>query len=429
MIKSKAMLIFITLVIAIIALVALRQYSQLQMNNPAIPKKLDMSNAPTQSAEVERTSNEVSSSDTRIKEEKITAPVVASMVEARMTKTALLANGCFWCAENDLEKRSGVINVVSGYAGGTTESPTYKNYSAGGHREVVLVTYDANVISFANLVEHTIKHGDPTDSGGSFFDRGQEYAPAIYFETAEEEREARRVIGAVDALKVFTSPLPLRVEPRIKFWPAEDYHQDYAKKNPIRYSYYRGGSGRDAFIKTHWGDKAGEFTVSSIPKNINMNNTTPVVSITKPWLVFVKPTEEKLRATLTPLQYKVTQEDGTEPSFNNVYDKNYSEGIYVDIVSGEPLYLSKDKYDSGTGWPSFVKPISLDVLTLKEDNTFFSKRTEVRSRIADSHIGHVFSDGPTDRGGLRYCMNSAALRFVPKADMEREGYAEYISHL
>jgi len=423
------MLIFITLVIAIIALIAFRQYVLPQMSNPTIPKNVDVRSAPTQVAEVEKTNNEVTEG---LMMETVGAPAVpaaAPLAKDRLTKTALLANGCFWCAENDLEKKNGVIDVVSGYAGGTTEFPTYKNYSAGGHREVVLVTYDANVISFANLVEHTIKHGDPTDSGGSFFDRGQEYAPAIYFEIAEEEKEARRVIGAVDALKVFTLPLPLRVEPRIKFWPAEEYHQDYAKKNPIRYGYYRGGSGRDAFIKTHWGDKAGEFTVSSIPKNINMNNTTPVVSITKPWLVFVKPTEEKLRATLTPLQYKVTQEDGTEPSFNNIYDKNYAEGIYVDIVSGEPLYLSKDKYDSGTGWPSFVKPISLDVFTLKEDNTFFSKRTEVRSRIADSHIGHVFNDGPTDRGGLRYCMNSAALRFVPKADMEREGYAEYISQL
>lgn len=336
-------------------------------------------------------------------------------------KTALLANGCFWCAEHDLEKLTGVIDVVSGYAGGSSENPTYKNYAAGGHREVVHVTYNENVISYANLVEHIIKHGDPTDTSGSFGDRGQEYAPALYYENDFEKNEAYRVIQAIDALHVFEAPLPLLVIPRVAFWPAEEYHQDYSEKNPVRYNLYRGASGRNAFIKKYWGDSADTFTVPAV--QAPQNSGSPIVSKEKTWASFLKPTDEELRVLLTPLQYKVTQEEGTETPFKNAYDKNYAEGIYVDIVSGEPLFFSKDKYDSGTGWPSFVKPISLDVVTLKEDNGIFAKRTEVRSRYADSHVGHVFTDGPQDRGGMRYCMNSAALRFVPRASMEKEGYA------
>lgn len=331
-------------------------------------------------------------------------------------KTALFANGCFWCAEHDLEEVGGVIDVVSGYAGGETENPTYENYIDGGHREVVLVTYDANQVSFANLVESVVKHGDPTDSAGSFNDRGAQYAPAIYYETEAEKVDARHVIESIDALRVFDKPLSLIVISRVKFWPAEEYHQDYAKKNPLRYGYYRSGSGRNAFIEKYWGDKANEFTVSAQLESVRRVS----------WEGFIKPPEEKLRTLLTPLQYAVTQEDDTEPPFNNLYDKNEADGIYVDVVSGEPLFSSADKYDSKTGWPSFVRPISDSAVVLKEDKRLFSTRVEVRSRYGDNHLGHVFPDGPTDRGGKRYCMNSAALRFVPKADMEKEGYGEYI---
>lgn len=339
-------------------------------------------------------------------------------------KTALLANGCFWCVEHDLEEVFGVIDIVSGYAGGSSENPTYGNYIGGNHREVVLVTYDAQKVSYANLVEHIIKHGDPTDATGSFGDRGTQYAPAIYFENTTEESDARKVITAIDALHVFDKPLPLIVIPRVKFWSAEEYHQDYAQKNPLRYNYYRLASGRDSFIKKYWGDTAEEFTVSAKPGVVLNTSGTEQVSFNKDsWNFFVKPSEEVLRSMLTKLQYRVTQEEGTETPFLNEYDENYEEGIYVDIISGEPLYLSKDKYDSGTGWPSFVKPISLDVVVLKEDKGFFSTRTEIRSRYADSHVGHVFDDGPTDRGGKRYCMNSAAMRFVPRIEMEKEGYA------
>lgn len=330
-------------------------------------------------------------------------------------RTAMFAGGCFWCVEADFEKLSGIAKVESGYAGGTTEHPTYEDYAQGGHREVVLVTYDPAKTTYRSLVEHIIFYSDPTDAGGSFHDRGVQYAPAIYFETEEEKGIAEAVIRAVLAEKVYEKPLAIAVLPRVPFWPAEEYHQDYAKKNPLRYRFYRSGSGRDAFIEKHI---QGQASLDAA-----LSSETPASGGDG---AFVKPSKESLKQTLTPIQYEVTQEEGTEPPFKNAYDKNDEAGIYVDIVSGEPLYSSLDKYDSGTGWPSFVKPISPSAVTLREDRGFFSTRTEVRSRLADSHLGHVFDDGPEDRGGKRYCMNSAALHFIPKADLEANGYGDYV---
>ena len=342
---------------------------------------------------------------------------------------AQFANGCFWCVEADLEKVEGVREVVSGYAGGTTANPTYESYSKEGHREVVFVTYDPKIVSYANLVEHILKHGDPTDSGGSFVDRGVEYSPAIYYKTEEEQNAAKDVIAAIDATGVYEKKVTIPVLQESTFYPAEAYHQDYAQNNPLKYRYYRTASGRSSFIEKHWGNDAPAFTVSEDPEVGTLMKNTMNTYTQESWKDFVKPSRDVLAGQLTPIQYKVTQEDGTEPSFKNEYDKNTAEGIYVDIVSGEPLYFSKDKYDSGTGWPSFVKPISDDVVILHEDKGFFTTRTEVRSKYADSHLGHVFDDGPVDRGGKRYCMNSAALRFIPKASMESEGYGYLLSEV
>lgn len=334
------------------------------------------------------------------------------------TATALLAGGCFWCVESDLEKVSGVIDVRSGYAGGTGENPTYEDYGQRGFREVVEVVYDPSLVSYANLVEHVIKHGDPTDSEGSFYDRGREYAPAIYYASEEERAAAAEVIAKIDALGVYEKPIAVAVIPTARFWSAEDIHQDYAKKNPLKYSYYRKSSGRDSFIKRYWGDDAGTFTVTK-SSSATMNA----------WASYKKPSDAELRTILTDVQYEVTQKDGTETPFSNEYDANKAEGIYVDILSGEPLFSSKDKFDSGTGWPSFVAPIEAGSVVLKDDKGLFGTRVEVRSRYADSHLGHVFNDGPAERGGKRYCMNSASLRFVPKEAMEREGYGAYLASL
>ncbi|MDD5083392.1 MAG: peptide-methionine (R)-S-oxide reductase MsrB [Candidatus Moranbacteria bacterium] len=330
------------------------------------------------------------------------------------TKTALFAGGCFWCVEADFEKLSGIVNVVSGYAGGSTENPTYENYAQGGHREVVEVTYDPSKTTYESLVEHIMRYSDPTDATGSFNDRGKQYAPAIYYDTDEEKIIAQKVIAKIDAEEVYAKPIAIVVIPRVKFWPAEEYHQDYAKKNPVRYNFYRSRSGRSDFIEQH----KGKGSVAETPM--------PQISGATDFENYQKPSDEMLKQTLTPLQYKVTQQEGTEPPFNNEYDTNKADGIYVDRISGEPLFSSKDKYDSGTGWPSFVKPIENDDVTLHEDKGLFTTRIEVRSKHADSHLGHVFDDGPKDRGGKRYCMNSAALFFIPKEEMEAKGYSKYL---
>ncbi len=327
------------------------------------------------------------------------------------TTTALLAGGCFWCVEADFEKLMGVSAAVSGYSGGVSSDPTYENYGSAGHREVVEVTYDPTIVSYESLVEYLIQHSDPTDPAGSFYDRGKEYAPAVYFASQAEREAAERVITRIDAAKVYEKPLAIALIPRGPFYAAEEYHQDYYRKNYIKYKYYRNASGRDAFIEKHWGANPKPKTQASIEGR---------------WIHLEKPSAETLRARLTPIQYEVTQEEGTEPPFTNEYADTRAEGIYVDIVSGEPLFSSKDKYDSGTGWPSFTRPLEAAHIVLREEFGILGARTEVRSRYADSHLGHVFDDGPADKGGLRYCMNSAALRFVPRDRLVQEGYGEYL---
>ena len=353
-------------------------------------------------------------------------------------KTALLGDGCFWCSQSDALKVAGVINVTSGYAGGTGNNPTYENYAKNGFREVIKVEYDPSKVSFANLVEHIIKHGDPTDPDGSFHDRGPQYAPAIYYQDDVEKQTALEVIKKADALKVFPKAISLTVIPTVPFWPAEEYHQKYAEKNPIRYHLYRGSSGRDAFIKKYWGDNTESFTFSNeISSNSGATASSAKVATTAgatvttkyPWQSYKKPSDEVLRKQLSPLAYDVTQKSGTETPFKNEYAENTAEGIYVDVLSGEPLYSSKDKFDSGTGWPSFVKPITSDAVVLKEDRSLFTVRTEVLSRYAGSHTGHLFDDGPKERGGKRYCMNSAALRFIPKDKMSAQGYGDFLKYI
>lgn len=332
---------------------------------------------------------------------------------------AYFAGGCFWSVESALEKLNGVVEVVSGYMGGK-ENVSYGDVASGktGNRETVEVFYDPVKVSYEELTEYFLKHIDPTDEGGSFYDRGYQYTSAVYYSTQTEKNIAMSVIVKLDDTKVLSKPIVTKVELAKKFFPAEEYHQDYAEKNEARYALYRKASGRDSFFKETW-EKFPETIVKVAPQNDSMVKAPS-------WKNFVKPPDSELKKILTPLQYSVTQKEGTETPYDNVYFDNKREGIYVDIVSGEPLFSSKDKYDSGTGWPSFVKPISVNAITEKIDNALFTTRTEIRSRIADSHLGHVFDDGPQDRGGKRYCMNSAAMKFIPKADMEKLGYGEYL---
>lgn len=326
-------------------------------------------------------------------------------VEAQ--KTATFAGGCFWCSETDFDKHPGILKITPGYIGGDVKNPSYDQVCSGktGHREAVEVMYNADKISYNQLLDIFWRHIDPTDPGGQFFDRGPQYLTAIYYHNDEQKQLAEASKKALQESGRFKKPIVTEILPAKEFYAAEDYHCNFSTKNPERYYSYREGSGRDAFFAEYWGNDPSPFPQKKADD-------------------FVKPDQAELKKMLTPEQFDVTQNEGTEPPFQNEYWDEHRDGIYVDVVSGEPLFSSRDKYDSGTGWPSFTKPLEQDGVITRQDNKLFGSRTEVRSKHANSHLGHVFPDGPGP-DGLRYCMNSAALRFIPKEKLEAEGYEKY----
>ncbi|MEG1131537.1 MAG: peptide-methionine (R)-S-oxide reductase MsrB [Romboutsia sp.] len=316
-----------------------------------------------------------------------------------MMKLATFAGGCFWCMFKPFSKYEGIGKITAGYTGGEIKNPTYDQVcqETTGHLEAIQIAYDDEIVKYDDLLNIFWKQIDPTDSQGQFNDRGRRYKTAIFYHDENQKNLAIKSKKELDESNLFDDPIMTEILPAQTFYVAEEYHQDYYKKEPIHYEMYYRGSGRYDFIKNNW------------DKNNNERNI--------------------LKEKLTPIQFEVTQNDKTEAAFSNEYWNNKQEGIYVDIVSGEVLFTSKDKFDSGCGWPSFTKPVSEKVLREKSDFSNDMYRIEVRSTKANSHLGHVFDDGPEDQGGLRYCINSAALKFIPKENMKKEGYENYLNLL
>ncbi|MCD7033475.1 peptide-methionine (R)-S-oxide reductase MsrB [Metabacillus sp. GX 13764] len=314
-------------------------------------------------------------------------------MENKNIQLATFAGGCFWCMVQPFDEMPGIHTVTSGYTGGTVENPTYEQVCSNstGHYEAVQIAFNPDIFPYERLLDLYWQQIDPTDAGGQFYDRGESYRTAIFYHDEVQKNLAEESKAALQESGRFQKPIVTEILPSAPFYPAETYHQNYYRKNPAHYQQYKKGSGREQFIKDAWKDNS----------------------------------KNDLKNRLSPIQYNVTQENGTEPPFQNDYWDMEEEGIYVDIVSGKPLFSSRDKYDAGCGWPSFTKPIGEHEVEEKMDFTHGMVRTEVRSKTADSHLGHVFNDGPGP-SGLRYCINSAALRFIPKSELEKEGYSKYL---
>ena len=323
-----------------------------------------------------------------------------TIMNAKNVKEVYFAGGCFWGTEHFFQQIRGVVGTEVGYANGNKKNPTYEEVVSHttGFAEAVKVKYDPEQVDLKLLIDLYFKTIDPTSLNKQGNDRGDQYRTGIYSTDKETEAVIKEEVQKL--AKNYNKPLVVETIPLKNFYSAENYHQDYLDKNPGGYCHI----------------EPGLFEMA--------RNANPL-----PKAKYQKQDKEVLKKKLTAEQYAVTQENATERPHTNEYDKEFREGIYVDITTGEPLFISTDKFESGCGWPSFSKPISKNVIDEKTDNSVGMARTEVRSKTGDAHLGHVFDDGPKDKGGLRYCINSASLKFVPKAEMKEKGYGDYISLL
>lgn len=309
-------------------------------------------------------------------------------------KTIYLAGGCFWGVEAYFQRIAGVINAVSGYANGHQAHPTYQDVVSQqtGHAETVKIDYDAHHIHLSQLLKHYFRIIDPLSLNQQGNDKGTQYRTGIYYSDEQDLAIIQKIMA--EEQQKYTQKIAVEVLPLSAFYMAEEYHQDYLDKNPNGYCHI-------------------DLALAAKPLAISAS--------------YCKPDDEILKQTLSTAQYYITQENGTEKPFSHEYDHLFEPGIYVDIVSGQPLFASKDKFNSGCGWPSFSRPIDEAALTEHDDYSYNKHRIEVRSSGADSHLGHVFQDGPQELGGLRYCINGASLRFIPLAEMEAQGYGHLIA--
>ncbi len=311
----------------------------------------------------------------------------------QLVKEIYLAGGCFWGLEAYMERIEGVKEVTSGYANGKTENPTYEDvsYFNTGHAETVRVVYDASIIGLPAILKYYFKVIDPLSENQQGNDIGLQYRTGIY---TTDKNDIALIESYIDQEQLkYERPIQVEVSMLLNYGPAEEYHQDYLKKNPNGYCH------------------------------INLDSAyVPLIDPNK----YPKPTDEVLKKKLTEAQYSVTQLGETERAFGNEYWDLYESGLYVDVATGEPLFSSRDKFDSACGWPSFSKTIVPEVVTYDKDTSFNMVRVEVRSRSGDSHLGHVFEDGPLELGGKRFCINSASILFIPLSQMAELGYNEFI---
>lgn len=314
-----------------------------------------------------------------------------------MNREIWLAGGCFWGVEEYFSRIEGVVETSVGYANGSTENPSYYDIPTTGHAETVYIRYDSEGLSLYTLLEYYFKIIDPTSKNRQGYDVGTQYRTGIYYIDNKDKEIIEQAIAKEQ--RKYKAPIVTEVKKLENYYPAEEYHQDYLKKNPEGYCH---------------------IDFSNIP-DLSQPKVDPAL--------YDKPSQEEIRKSLSELQYSVTQQNSTELPFSNEYWDSSEAGIYVDVVTGEPLFISSDKYDSGCGWPSFTRPIDAAVIEKREDRSHSMLRTEVRSRVGDSHLGHVFNDGPEDKGGLRYCINSASLRFIPVEEMEEKGYGNLIKYV